>query len=135
MPSVGAAMDSAFQRGARGDEQPWETDSLSPLTHDRGALKMTLEARSRRAHLAKYVKAVVGGCAAICGMAGVRASLTAASEHSRPASTAAVSVAMLPVPPTTVYPPAPTELPAIASTSVPHPVSLIKPSQRGRLPH
>ena len=69
----------------RGRSFTWEDFRMSP---DPIAIeKMKPEAQLRRAKLTRYVKAIVGGCAALCLVALVRSAVASESDTSVPAAT------------------------------------------------
>jgi hypothetical protein len=126
--SIGRDMDAAFLREAANDSVAWESASLTDdddeIADERIAFKMTDEARLRRAHLAKYVKAVVAGCALLCVAAVVRLGVGTASEPSR----APVSEVSPSLPP--VAPPANAASPSIPVVATPAPVSQPTPAAK-----
>ena len=125
---------SVFGREAANDCVPWEPSLIVPITTgERTALKMTDEARMRRAHLAKYVKAVVAACAMLCVAAVVRRGVSATSQEPL-AAVSQASTVLPPVLPEALPPPAPTAQ-ASAPTTGAHPVPPIKSSAKPkRLP-
>jgi hypothetical protein len=135
-PEPAREIPPAFRREAANDCVAWEPSSLSPITTgERFALKMTDEARLRRAYLARYVKAVVAGCAMLCVVAAVRWGVRAASEPSR--ASASLSSTVQPfVPPAAPPPPPPVvepvAAPVAAQVAAPTPIARpprpIKPS-------
>ena len=129
--SVGRALGAAFSRLAANDCVPWEPSSLVPITTDeRAAFKMTDEARLRREHLAKYVKAVVAACVMLCVVAAARRGASAASEEPRAAVPQAAIIA--PSEPPAALPPPP---PASAPAAPAHAVPAVRPSGKvKRLP-
>ncbi len=118
MPSIGREMDAEFLRA---EAESWESHSFPRVTDPYAALKLTDEARFRRAHLAKYVKAVVGACALVCAAAFVRVAVGAASEEPKAAVTAQVAAALpapAPPPPAAVaQPQAPPASPQATATT------------------
>ena len=129
--SVGSALGTAFRRVAANDCVPWEPSSLVPITtNERAAFKMTDEARLRREHLAKYVKAVVAACVMLCVMAAVRRGMSAASPEPRAAVPQAAITAPSD-PPAALPPPPPASAPAAAAHTAP----AVRPSGKAkRLP-
>jgi hypothetical protein len=137
-PSVASVMGTAPPREVARDCAAWDTSSLSPITVDtRFALKMTDEARLRRAYLAKYVKGVVAACAMLCVVAAVCRGVSAVNQEPRAtASPPRIELASAPPLPTVssaVLPPAPpVAAPPTASAQAARAVPVVRPSSKSR---
>jgi hypothetical protein len=120
VPSPGVEIDVAF---VRAEALAWESGSFERLTDGRAALKMTDEARLRRAHLTKYVKGVVGACALLCMAAFVRIAVGAVTKEpdAAPVHVAAALplVVALPPPAPVAAPPPEPSAPIVSATPAP----------------
>jgi hypothetical protein len=116
VPAPPAALEEAMLR----DSMSWEADLEMPPADARLLQKSSETARLRRAQLARYVRGVVIGCAALCVIALVRVAI-GSSDDAPPPPVAAVapppSPSPLPPPVAAPLPPVATAAPAAPGTS------------------